>query len=157
MKTIFEIIGIGFLLIVTVIVVLIIVIPYQIITDPFYQYKKKKAEEKYLEFIKAQEGEIFFVYKKTRTVKFIKKHILPILPEEVKVILLKESSNIENNTPFYLRMFGDIKQSSNFPCFVKIINSKIIRVSVHKELFIWKNLERDKTPLFEKVQEFIKL
>ena len=157
MKKFFEVIGIGILIICAVIIFLVFVIPYGIITESFYQYKKKKAEEKYLQFITTQEGKVFFVYKKTKAVKFIKKHILSILPNEVQVILLSEASNIENDNPNYVRMFGNIKQDTNFPCFVKIRNGEIIKVSLHKELFLWKNIERDKKPFIEKIKVFINL
>lgn len=136
------------------IIFMLISIPIFLITKPFIWFSKKNRERQFKKFIKQMEGKNFFCYNnKSKSLEFIKHHIIPNLPASVEVIFIDgKTPKSEYERKFISHFLYKFKNYQGFPHLFKVRNWNVADESLNNELF---NIINQNKPVDELISKII--
>lgn len=126
---------------------------------PLGYFQRKKFEKKYSKFLNENNGKNFFCYNNRKnSIKFIKSDILPNLNEEIEIVYLN-GKKIESKyeTQFISEALYGLKHYNKFPHLMKIRNGQLIDKSINNPFYGVLNMNKSKTELLTKINQFFEL
>jgi hypothetical protein len=119
-------------------------------------FKKDVHDLKFHEFLVRHEGLQLFCYNNRRNSQsFIEENILPGLPAQVKIVLVRGKTPTSEFDPVVIsKLLLAITDRKGFPYLITIRNSKLEYSSIHKELYDRMSQRGSLEPLIAKMQKF---
>ena len=120
-----------------VVVLILFVFPIYLISLPFSQYRNRKFDDEYREFLVTQNDSLFFVYtNKRKTMKFVEELILPNINKEIKIIFLEgKTPRTDLDGQYISRLLNGPKVVGGFPWLIKISNCEPQIHSLNNSLY----------------------
>lgn len=139
-----------------VVIFMLVCMPLFLIARPFSWFFNKIRERKYNKYLKQLEGKNFFCYNnKTKSLEFIRHHILPNLPASVEVIFLDgKTPESDYELKFISRALYKFNEYQGFPHLFKVRNGNITDESINNELFNTINQTKPVDELMSKIIDF---
>ncbi len=139
------------------IAILIIAVPFLLIWSLFTWPERLKANKRYAEFLRQNDGKNFFCYNNRKNSKeFIEQEIIPQLGDNVEVIYLNgkvvETPNFSKD--FISRALYNLKNYSKFPHLMKIRQGELIDKSINNLFFSVRNQNKPKDQLLAEIENF---
>ena len=130
-----------------------------LVTIPIGHFQRKKFEKKYSKFLNENNGKNFFCYNNRKnSIQFIKNDILPNLNEGIEIVYLN-GKKIESKyeSQFISEALYGLKHYNKFPHLMKIRNGQLIDKSINNPFYGVLNMNKSKTELLNKINQFFEL
>jgi hypothetical protein len=137
----------------------ILAIPFMIVLFPIRYFQRKKFEKKYAEFLNENNGKNFFCYNNRKNSKqYIEIDIVPNLNDGIEIVYLNgKKIESEYNSEFISEALCGLKHYNKFPHLMKIRNGKLIDESINNPFYGVLNMNKSKSKLLNKINEFFEL
>jgi len=137
----------------------LLAIPFIIVMIPIGHFQRKKFEIKYAEFLKENNGKNFFCYNNRKNSKqYIEEVIIPNLNEGFEIVYLNgRKIESEYNSEFISEALYGLKHYNKFPHLMKIRSGKLIDKSINNPFYGVLNMNKSKSELINKINEFFEL
>ena len=140
------------LAIVPLILIFLVQIPWLIhaVVKDSFDYNK------YEDYLKTIEGTKFFCYNsKTNRHRYVKKHILHLLPSDVKIIYINGRRPItEYDSKYIKKALESIKDKKGYPYLLKIRNGKLLNKSMNEVFYNTLHEKESIETLIEQINYF---
>ncbi|WP_055412932.1 hypothetical protein [Nonlabens sp. YIK11] len=137
----------------------ILAIPFMIAIIPIGHFQRKKFEKKYAVFLNKNNGKNFFCYNNRKNSKqYIEDDIIPNLNDGIEILYLNgRKIESEYNSEFISEALYGLKHYNKFPHLMKIRNGKLIDKSINNPFYGVLNMNKSKSELLNKINEFFEL